>query len=205
MYKKKYIAVFASGSGTNFINIYNNAKYADIVILISNNLKCGAIDFAIKNKIDFKIINDLRFPKKIDQMYEKVLKAYDVDLILLAGFMKKIPSNIIKLYENKIMNIHPSLLPKYGGKDFYGIKVHEAVMANKEKITGATIHFVNEEYDKGLIILQEKINVTANDDAISISKKVLKLEYQLYLKAIDLFCLDKIVIKNNMVKINEKN
>ena len=138
-------------------------------------------------------------------MYEKVLKAYDVDLILLAGFMKKIPSNIIKLYENKIMNIHPSLLPKYGGRGFYGIKVHEAIIANKEKITGATIHFVNEQYDKGLIILQKKISVTDNDDAISISKKVLKLEYKLYLKAVDLYCLDKIVIKNNMVKINEKN
>ena len=205
MYRKKNIAVFASGSGTNFINIYNNAKYADVVILISNNFKCGAIDFAIKNKIDFKIVNNLRFPKKIDQMYKKVLKAYDVDLILLAGFMKKIPSNIIKLYENKIMNIHPSLLPKYGGRSFYGIKVHEAVVANKEKITGVTIHFVNEQYDKGLIILQKKINVTASDNAISISKKVLKLEYELYLKAVDLFCLDNIIIKKNMVKINEKN
>ena len=205
MYRKKNIAVFASGSGTNFINIYNNAKYADVVILISNNLKCGAIDFAIKNKIDFKIVNNLRFPNKIDQIYEKVLKAYHIDLILLAGFMKKIPSNIIKLYKNKIMNIHPSLLPKYGGKSFYGIKVHEAVVANKEKTTGATIHFVNEQYDKGLIILQKKINVTASDDAVSISKKVLKLEYKLYLKAVDLYCLDKIVIKNNMEKINEKN
>ena len=205
MYRKKNIAVFASGSGTNFINIYNNAKYADVVILISNNLKCGAIDFAIKNKIDFKIVNNLRFPNKIDQIYAKVLKAYHIDLILLAGFMKKIPSNIIKLYKNKIMNIHPSLLPKYGGKGFYGIKVHEAVVANKEKITGVTIHFVNEQYDKGLIILQKKINVTASDNAISISKKVLKLEYELYLKAVDLFCLDNIVIKNNMVKINEKN
>ena len=205
MYRKKNIAVFASGSGTNFINIYNNAKYADVVILISNNFKCGAIDFAIKNKIDFKIINNLRFPNRTDQMYEKVLKTHDIDLILLAGFMKKIPSNIIKLYENKIMNIHPSLLPKYGGRSFYGIKVHEAVVANKEKITGVTIHFVNEQYDKGLIILQKQINVTPNDDAISISKKVLKLEYKLYLKAVDLYCLDKIVIKNNMVKINEKN
>ena len=82
---------------------------------------------------------------------------------------------------------------------FYGKK------ANKEKKTGATIHFVNEQYDKGLIILQKKINVTASDDAVSISKKVLKLEYELYLKAVDLFCLDNIVIKNNMVKINEKN
>ena len=205
MYRKKNIAVFASGSGTNFMNIYNNAKYADVVLLISNNSKCGAIDFAIKNKIDFKIVNNSRFPKKTDQMYEFFLKSHDVDLILLAGFMKKIPSNIIKLYKNKIMNIHPSLLPKYGGKGFYGMKVHEAIIADKEKITGATIHFVNEEYDKGLIILQKKINITTNDDAVSISKKVLKLEYELYLEAVDLFCLGKIVIKNNRVKINEKN
>ena len=192
MYRKKNIAVFASGSGTNFMNIYNNAKYADVVILISNNSKCGAIDFAIKNKIDFKIVNDSRFPKKIDQMYESFLKTYDIDLILLAGFMKKIPSNIIKLYKNKIMNIHPSLLPEYGGKGFYGMKVHEAVIANKEKITGATIHFVNEEYDKGLIILQKKINIRTNDDAVSIAKKVLKLEYELYLEAVDLFAWIKL-------------
>ena len=205
MYRKKNIAVFASGSGTNFMNIYNNVKYADVVVLISNNSKCGAIDFAVKNKIDFKIINDSRFPKKTNQIYESFLKAYDIDLILLAGFMKKIPSNIIKLYKNKIMNIHPSLLPKYGGKGLYGMKVHEAVITNKEKVTGATIHFVNEQYDKGLIILQKKINITTNDDAVSISKKVLKLEYELYLEAVDLFCLDKIMIKNNMVKINEKN
>ena len=203
MNNKKNTAVFASGSGTNFINIYNNSKHVNIVLLISNNSKCGAVAFAIKNKITFEIVNDFKFPENKIKIYEKLLKKYDIALILLAGFMKKIPAKIIKNYNNKIMNIHPSLLPKYGGKGYYGLKVHEAVLGNNEKETGATIHFVNEKYDEGLIILQEKIYIESGDDVTSLSNKVLKLEYELYLKAINLFCLDKIDIKNNRVIIHE--
>ena len=203
MISKKNTAVFASGSGTNFMNIYNNSKHVNIVALITNNSKCGAVDFAIKNKIPFKIINDFKFPNNKIEAYKKILNKHNIDLILLAGFMKKIPLEIVKNYDKKIMNIHPSLLPKYGGKGYYGIKVHEAVFANNEEETGATIHFVNEHYDKGLIILQEKIKILENDNVDSISKKVLKLEYKLYLKAVNLFCLDKIDIKNNRVIINE--
>ena len=203
MYRKKNIAVFASGSGTNFMNIYNNAKYADVVLLISNNSKCGAIDFAIKNKIDFKIVNNLRFPKKTDQMYEFFLKSHDVDLILLAGFMKKIPSNIIKLYKNKIMNIHPSMLPKYGGSGFYGMKVHKEIIKNKENNTGATVHFVNEQYDMGPIIIQKQIKVQNSDTPKSLASRVLKVEHEIYPKAVKAFCSNKITIEDNQVKINE--
>ena len=148
MCSKKNIAIFASGSGTNFMNIYNNSKYAKIVVLISNNSKCGAVNFAIKNKITYKIINNFRYPNEVEKKYEKILKKHNIDLVLLAGFLKKIPLSIIKIYNNKIMNVHPSLLPKYGGKGHYGMKVHELVVSNKEKETGATIHFLNEEYDK---------------------------------------------------------
>ena len=205
MIGKKKVAVFASGSGTNFMNIYNNSNYIDIVVLISNNPKSGAVQFAIKKQIDFTIINNFRFPNNIDLEYEKVLKKYRVELILLAGFMKKIPLNVVEIYTNRIMNIHPSLLPEYGGKGFYGMKVHKAVILNKEKVTGATIHFVNKEYDKGMIILQKKINITSDDDAESIAKKVLKLEYEIYIRAIELFCTNKITIENNKVEIDEKN
>ena len=194
----KNIAVFASGTGSNFINIYNGLKNnsinGEIKLLISNNSNCGAVLFAIKNNIEYKIINDFRFPIKKNKEYELVLNFYRIDLILLAGFMKKIPENIVRLYKNKILNIHPSLLPKYGGQGFYGMKVHEAVIDSKDKLSGATVHFVNEHYDKGTIVLQKSLNVLKSDTPESLSKKILKIEHSIYLEAVHLFCLDKIKI-----------
>ncbi len=207
MQNKKKIAVFASGSGTNFINIYNNLKNGQIVLLISNNPSSGAVKFAMQKSIDYDIINSFRYPdfNDLNKQYELVLKYYKVELILLAGFIKKIPINLIKIFENKIINIHPSLLPKFGGKGFYGIKVHESVIKSRDKITGATIHFVNEQYDKGLIIMQKKIKVHDNDTPQSLSKRVLKIEYELYLEVVGLLCDNKIEIINNKVKINDRN
>ena len=203
MNKEYKIAVFASGTGTNFINIYKNFKLAKISLLISNNPNSGAVEFARKNKIDFKIINEFRFSENINDVYLNVLKEYHIDLILLAGFMKKIPNNLIKNYKNKIINVHPSLLPKYGGKGFYGMKVHQHVFKNKDKKTGATIHFVNSEYDKGPIILQKELDVLDNESAESISKRVLDIEYELYLKVLNLYFNNKIRIINNKVIVNE--
>ena len=205
----KRIAVFASGTGSNFINIKQHIDKgeinAKIVLLISNNLQCGAANYAIKNNIEYKIINSFRYPdeKNKNKEYELVLKYYKPDLILLAGFMKKIPQNIIQLYNNKIMNVHPSLLPKYGGYGYYGMKVHDAVVKSKDKVSGATIHFVNEEYDNGPIIIQKKIHLKNNDDSNSLSKKVLKIEHKIYPEAVKAFCLNKIRINNNKVLIDE--
>jgi len=201
--KSKKIVVFASGSGTNFINIYENINNGKVVLLVSNNPKCGAINYAIKNNIDYKIINNFRYPENKDVEYEIILNKYNPDLILLAGFMKKIPNNVIQLYENKIMNIHPSLLPKYGGKGFYGIKVHESVINSKDKVTGVTIHFVSNEYDRGPIIMQDEVHVDRADNSITLSKKVLEVEYKLYLKVVELFCDNKIQVDKNKVIINE--
>jgi len=204
MKNKKKIVVFASGSGTNFINIYKNIKNGIVVLLISNNSKCGAVEYARTNSIDYKIINKVRYPDALKKEYEIVLNYHKPDLILLAGFMKKIPLNVIKIYKNKIMNIHPSLLPKYGGKGFYGIKVHDAVLKSKDEITGATVHFVDSEYDRGPIIMQKEIHVDCKaDDALTLSKKVLEIEYYLYLKVVELFCNDKIYVDKNKVIINE--
>ena len=205
MKKNKRIVVFASGSGTNFINIYNNVRNGKVILLISNNPNSGAVTYAIKHKIDYKIINNFRYPVKKNRYreYEIVLNDYKPDLILLAGFMKKIPTSVIQLYANKIMNIHPSLLPKYGGRGYYGIKVHEAVMKSGDKLTGVTVHFINDEYDRGPIIKQEQVIVENNDNPLTLSKRVLKKEYSLYLKVVDLFCKDKIEIKGTRVVINE--
>ena len=192
----KKIVVFASGNGSNFISIYNELlkKAIDgrIVLLISNNSNCGAIKFAKKNSINTKVINEYRYEKKVNEEYEITLKKYKTDLILLAGFMKKIPKNIVSAYNNKIMNIHPSLLPAYGGKGFYGMNVHEAVICSGDKFSGATVHFVNEEYDKGKIIIQEKVRISLDDDAYSLSIKVLEIEHSIYPKAVQLFCENKI-------------
>jgi len=203
MENKKRIVVFASGSGTNFININENIINGRVVLLISNNSKCGAIDYAKKNGVDYQVINDFRYPKDKNKEYQTVLNDYQPDVILLAGFMKKIPNNIIQLYKNKIMNIHPSLLPKYGGRGYYGIKVHEAVIKFKDKVTGVTIHFIDNEYDRGLIIMQTEVPVNDSDDANTLSKRVLEMEYKLYLKVVELFCSNKIQIEKDKVIINE--
>ena len=149
----KNIAVFASGSGSNFVkineNIINDNINGKIIILISNNPRCGAVEYAKKNNINFKIINDYRYSeeKLKEKEYEYVLNKNKIDLILLAGFMKKIPFRIVENFKYKIMNIHPSILPDFGGPGFYGIKVHEAVIQSKNKFSGATVHFVDHGYD----------------------------------------------------------
>ena len=205
----KKIVVFASGAGSNFRKIKefidNKKVKGSIVLLISNNPKCGAVEFSKLNNIDYKIINDFRYKNEENKNheYELVLKSYKTELILLAGFMKKIPDNIISIYKNKIMNIHPSMLPKYGGSGFYGMKVHREIIKNKENNTGATVHFVNEQYDKGPIIIQKQIKVQNSDTPKSLASRVLKVEHEIYPKAVKAFCSNKITIEDNQVKINE--
>ena len=205
---KKNIAVFASGTGSNFINInnkiINNKINAKICLLVSNNSNSGAVKFCIRNNINFFIYNDKNFPNDTNnkKIIDKMLN-YNIDLILLAGYMKKISKNFIDLFNNRIMNIHPSLLPLYGGKGFYGMKVHKKVFENKEKETGATIHFVDYHYDTGPILIQKKIKIEKNDTPIKISKKVLKIEHEIYPKAVNLFCNNQILWKNNKPIIKE--
>ena len=190
---KKKIAIFASGTGSNFKNIYNNICNgyinASIEILISNNLNCKSINFAKKNNIHYKIINNFRFSENdIEGVMLKTLKEHEIDLIVLAGYMKKIPNQIISVFEKKILNIHPSLLPKFGGKGYYGMKVHEAVIKSNEKKTGVTIHFVDSGYDTGKIIFQESIDVLSHDTPNSLCKKVLAIEHKIYPKIIKEIC-----------------
>ena len=184
------IAVFASGTGSNFINIVDKINQfklnAEVVLLISNNPGSGSVKFAIKNNINVEIINKFRCKEEnnINLKYKLSLKENKIDLILLAGFMKKIPVDIIKIYENKILNIHPSLLPDYGGKGFYGINVHNAVFNSKEKFSGATVHYVNERYDKGPILIQKKIDIQDCNSPNEIGKKVLKVEHEIFPEAV---------------------
>ena len=187
------MAVFASGSGSNFINLFNkttnNNLNGKIVLLVSNNPNSGAVKFAKNSDISVKIINKFRYKNKttINKEYKSSLKEKKIDLILLAGFMKKIPVDLIKIYRNKILNIHPSLLPKYGGKGFFGMNVHNAVFNSNEKFSGATVHFVNKEYDRGPILIQKKVEIQSCKGPNEIAKKVLKIEHEIFPKAVQIF------------------
>ena len=202
MSDKKKIVIFASGTGSNFVAIYNQIEKGyingDIVLLISNRLNCTAVDFAKKHNISTAIINkDVINDRTKHQefLFDKIISV-KADLIVLAGYLKMIPEKVILKYKNRILNIHPSLLPKFGGKGYYGMKVHQAVIDSKELFTGATVHFVNAKYDDGPILFQKKIKIE-NDDTISISEKVLKIEHEILPYTVEAFCDDRIHWKNN--------
>ena len=180
---KKKIILLISGKGTNAINIINyfqNNYSVEVSLILSNN-KSSPIFENIKKydtPAEFFNLRDLD-----DQVFEKI-KKINPDLIVLAGFLKKISLKYINFFTNKIINIHPSILPKYGGKGMYGMHIHKKVIDSNDKETGITIHFVSKEYDSGEIIFQKKITVNKGDNASSIEKKVHNLEYEYYPKII---------------------
>ncbi len=207
----KKIAVFVSGGGSNFIAIHRQIIQGKIlgkiVMVFSNNPNCGAIKFAEKNSIPIFIINATRYQNahtRDEFLLETCLKA-EIDLICLAGFMKMLPQNIVKQYEYRILNIHPGLLPEFGGKGFYGTRVHEAVINTGKRESGATVHFVDEIYDHGPIILQKKVEVMETDTPESLAARVLKLEHELFPEVVKAFCENKIIMENNKPKILEYN
>ena len=170
---KKY-AVLASGNGSTLQAIIdaieNNELDAKINIVISNNSDAYALERAKKANIKTYVLKDYKDEK---ELYD-VLKKSDIDLVILAGYLKLIPVNVIRDFT--LINTHPALLPKYGGKGMYGMNVHRAVVENKEKETGVTLHFVNEEYDKGKIIAQTKVKVSKKDTPEDVSTNVQRKE-----------------------------
>ena len=199
----KNIAVFASGGGSNFQSIHRLVKSgeipAHIVLTISNTSDSGAIEYARKYNISTLIINKVCYPNSITRIefLTQALVEKDVDLICLAGYIKLLPKSIVHQFKNRILNIHPALLPQFGGKGFYGIKVHEAVIASGADQSGVTVHFVDEEYDHGKIIVQERVEVRNEDTAETLAKRVLKVEHELYPWVVKAFCEDRIVWENN--------
>ncbi len=184
----KQIAIFASGNGSNakeLIHHFNhkNNKVAKISLIITNNSKAGVLEIAKTFNIKTVVLDREEFYNTDSTI--NILSENHIDLILLGGFLWLIPQNIIKQYRDRIINIHPALLPKFGGKGMHGMNVHRAVIAAQEKETGITIHFVNEEYDKGEIILQAKCHVEENDTAEDIEHKVQKLEHDYFSKTIE--------------------
>lgn len=178
---KKRVAIFASGSGSNAEKIaeyFINDTEIEISLILSNNPQAGVIARARKFHIPVVL-----FDKKV--FYEtnrivEILHNEHIDLVVLAGFMMLIPTEMVKAFPNKIINIHPALLPKYGGKGMYGHFVHEAVVAAKEAVSGITIHFVNERYDEGAIIFQADCPVLPTDTPEDVATKVQMLEHRHY-------------------------
>lgn len=188
--KKPKIAIFASGRGSNLKSIIEAIKSgelnAEIVFVLSNNSNSGALAIAKENNIEAIHLSEKVYPGEsyIASLIE-LLNKYKPDFIILAGYMKKIPEEVINLYPKNIINIHPALLPKYGGEGMYGMNVHNAVFNNGEKESGITIHYVNANYDEGEIIYQEKIDISDCNNPEEIAEKVLKLEHNLYPKIIN--------------------
>lgn len=186
----KRIAVFASGRGSNFIRIYRNIQKgklpARIVCLISDNPQAAAIQFALKHHIPPAVLLPKNYSTPILFGMEilKLLHIQQVDWIVLAGYLKKIPDNVVKTYANKIVNIHPALLPAFGGAGMYGMHVHEAVFASGAKISGVTVHLVNEIYDSGPIVMQQAVKIEDCRNPKEIAEKVLKIEHKLYSQAL---------------------
>lgn len=184
------IVVFASGSGTNFQSIIDATEKGQIKGrirgLIANKPDIQAISRAQNHEIDHAVLSPSQFSGKSEYIRALLtqLNDWDTDLIALAGYMIKVPAEVIEKYEGRIVNIHPALLPKYGGKGFYGMNVHRAVIENGETESGCTVHLVTEEYDEGPILAQQKVPVKKSDDAADLAERVLKEEHKLFPKVI---------------------
>lgn len=182
----KNIAIFASGSGSNAENIVNyflNNNQINVAIILCNNPKAGVIDRAKRLNVPCVVFNK-------SQLYETgevaaILEEYNIDYLVLSGFLLLIPNELLNKYSRNIVNIHPSLLPKYGGRGMYGEKVHEAVIAAGDKISGITIHRVNELYDQGCIVCQKTCEVLAGDTPTTLAARVHSLEYEWFPKVIE--------------------
>lgn len=183
---KTNIAIFLSGSGSNarkIIEHFNGHPSVFVALLVSNKPDLGATAIAAENNIPLLSISKSMLYD--EQLFLKSLADYDVDFIVLAGFLLLVPPYLVKHFEKKVVNIHPALLPKYGGKGMYGHHVHEAVKAAGETESGITIHFCNAHYDEGDIIFQAKTDLAADDTPQDIARKVLALEHANFAKVIE--------------------
>ncbi len=181
----KRIIFFASGSGTNVANIikyFNGNDKVEVALTLTNNPNSGVIKRVKKMKKPFMVFSKHELEDK--SLLQKII-SINPDLIILAGFLLKIPANFVNAFPKKIINIHPALLPKFGGRGMYGNRVHQSVKDSGEKKTGITIHFVNEFFDQGTIIFQASVPIEDNDTVEDIANKVHKLEYAHYPRIID--------------------
>ena len=203
------IAVFASGGGSNLQALIDAQdagafKKAAISLVFSNDPTAKALERAEQHRIEAVSIASKGYPGSREDYDGEVLavcRAKKIDLICLAGYMRIMTPVLIKPYLYKMMNIHPALLPKFGGPGMYGHHVHEAVIKAKEKESGATVHFVTEGVDAGPVILQGDVKVSPSDNPKTLAEKVLRVEHQIYPEAVRLFCEGKLKVENDRVRI----
>lgn len=184
--KKVRLGVLASHGGTNLQAIIDSCEAgeipAEVVVVISNNSNSGALERAMRHKIDAVHLSNKHHPndEDLDEAIVRVLQEHQVELVCLAGYMKRRGARFLNAFKNRILNIHPALLPKFGGKGFYGMKVHEAVLAAKEKESGVTVHIVDEKYDHGPILAQKKVPVLPDDTPEVLAARILVEEHKVY-------------------------
>ena len=200
------IGVLISGGGTNLQAIIDNLQQGningEIGLIISNKNGAYGLERGKKSGIESMFINPLDhrdFQSYNDKLIEE-FKKRDIELIVLAGYLKILSQDFVSEYKNRIINIHPSLIPSFCGKGYYGIKVHEAAINYGVKISGATVHFVDENADTGPIILQEVVKVYEDDTVDSLQKRVLEIEHKILVEAVRLYCDKKLRIEGRLVK-----
>jgi phosphoribosylglycinamide formyltransferase 1 len=187
------LAVFASGGGTNLQALIDASKTwqlgARVAAVISNNSNAFALERARSEGIPAYHISGKLFPdqEQLVTSFHEILRGNSINLIVLAGYMRLLPNPIIRLYRNRIINIHPALLPKYGGKGMYGLNVHKAVIENGDKVSGATVHFVDELYDHGSILIQRTVPILSGDTPEVLANRVLGVEHWILPQAVGMF------------------
>ncbi|WOL17930.1 phosphoribosylglycinamide formyltransferase, chloroplastic [Canna indica] len=205
--QRKKLAVFVSGGGSNFRSIHEATKgglvHGDISILVTDKPGCGGAEYARNNQIPVVIYPGSKSSPDGLSVFDLVstLRKFEVDFILLAGFLKLIPVELVQAFPKSIFNIHPSLLPAFGGKGFYGLKVHKAVIQSGARFSGPTIHFVDEQYDTGRILAQRVVPVLADDTAERLAARVLHQEHELYVEVVSALCEDRIIWREDGVPL----
>lgn len=199
------LAIFASGSGSNFQAIVEATESGvldcRIAVCVSNKSNAGVLDRARRHHIPTLVLNPSDFAEETDYVSSLLarLEEHDVDFIALAGYMRMIPVAVVQRYAGRMLNIHPALLPAYGGKGMYGIRVHQAVLADGAATSGATVHLVDDEYDTGPIVLQETVPVFPSDTPEQLAARVLKVEHRVYPAALSLFAENRIDVQGRDV------
>lgn len=203
------LAVFASGSGTNFQAILDATQdgllAADVRCCVSNTADAQALERARRQSVATAVVRPGEFgsPEAFGDALLDVLRNYEVDFVALAGYMLKVPPNVVEAYRGSMTNVHPALLPAFGGQGMYGMRVHEAVLDYGVHWSGATVHLVDEEYDHGPIVLQQPVPVYSADTPDDLAERVRSIEHQLYPEALRLFADNRVHIEGRTVQIDD--
>ncbi|XP_062183853.1 phosphoribosylglycinamide formyltransferase, chloroplastic-like [Phragmites australis] len=205
--RRKRLAVFVSGGGSNFRAIHeaalSGAVHGDVVALVTDKPGCGGAEHARSNGVPVVVFPKSKSAPEGISVAELIntLREYEVDFVLLAGYLKLIPTELVQKYPRSILNIHPSLLPAFGGKGYYGLKVHKAVIASGARYSGPTVHFVDEHYDTGRTLAQRVVPVLTNDTPELLAARILHEEHKVYVEAVAALCEDRIVWREDGVPL----